>query len=375
MVRLGHVFLATLAEKLQLDSPQVPSVAPNIDSLSSRALPPNLESLARMWRDAQSLGAGSLHQEAQAHNLRLEAGADALVSDFLRGVPSIGLPIRPNSETVPPGASARVSIRLNALTTTKVTEARRLQKLIFTGAIHDAIARVAARYPQHPLAKSYAAFFPVDLRQAIVSTGAATEDQLMFGLYFSGLPICIDGLVPGESDRGKAKSFIEIAREMTAVYNRDLTAFWTSPDGHEISLMELAEPYLQRTTLLFNTPPPKGFPPTQTPELSGLGKVESYLQREYQSTLDPLAPKIEVSDMWIGTEKLDRCVQLHVWSWRDELRLGASLNQSFYEKSSVAVFLNQVVEELTQGLGITVDDDPLVERKNGVNYVRSLITD
>lgn len=104
--------------------------------------------------------------------------------------------------------------------------------------------------------------------------------------------------------------------------------------------------------MLFNTPVPEGLPLNQAPDLSGLGKVEAYLQREYQSPSVSNAPKVEVSDIWIGTERIDRCIQFHVWSWRDELQLGASFNQSFYEKSCVAKFLDEVVQELLQGLDV-----------------------
>lgn len=347
MVRLGHVFLVSLSEMLRLRNADILSPPISIQP-PAQALPPSLEDLARSWRYQKV----ELQAITQEHADRLEAGADALVGEFLRGVPSIGLPARPNSDTTLPGASARVATRLNCSITKEITDARRSKGFSFTGAIHAAIVRVTARYPQHPLAKSYAAFFPVDLRQSIVAAGAASEDDLMFGLYFSGLPICVKGVAQGDSESNTAKNFDEIAREMTAVYNRDLAKFWESPDGHQVSLMELAEPYLQKTTVLFNTPTPEGLPLNQAPDLSGLGKVETYLQREYHSPLDPLAPKVEVLDMWIGTERIDRCIQFHVWSWRDELQLGASFNQSFYEPSSVANILDEIVEELLHGLGV-----------------------
>lgn len=349
MVKLGHVFLTKLTEILgsKLEDGLNGHGA---DSALTQSLPPSLESLAHAWKQKQVTGAQLSKEERDAHSARLEAGADVLVGEFIRGLPSIGLPTRPGSEKVPPGASARVETRLNETQTAKIAEARRVKGISFTGAIHAAIVRVTAQFPQHPCAKSYAAFFPVDLRQSIVAARAASEEQLTFGLYFSGLPICVQGVIPGEE--GKAKTFEEIAHEMTSVYTRDLIAFWTTPDGKQVSLMELAEPYLQRTTVLFNTPVPDGLPPVQAPDLSGLGKVETYLKREYMSISDPLAPKIEVTDVSIGTDRLDRCVQFHVWSWRDELRLGASFNQSFYEKSYVEDLFRKVVDELLKGLGI-----------------------
>lgn len=350
MTKLGHVFLATLAEMLAMKKGRLPSDVSTAGASATQQLPSSLEEVARIWRNKQELDGPTTLEQRKNHSIRLAAGADALVGEFLRGVPSVGLPTRPDSTTTPPGASSRIEIRIDTLTTTKVSEACRVKSFSFTGAVHAAIVCVTAQYPQHSLAKSYAAFFPVDLRRSLISAGAAEEDQLMFGLYFSGLPICVEGVVPEEGEM--AKSFEQVAREMTTVYNKDLTAFWEAPDGHQVSLMELAEPYVQRTTALFDAPVPAGLPPVQTPDLSGLGRVEIYLNNEYQSQSDSLAPKVEVSDMWIGTERLDKCVQFHVWSWRDELRLGASFNESFYEKSAVTNFLGQILEELLNGLDV-----------------------
>ncbi|KAJ4420473.1 hypothetical protein N0V82_004350 [Gnomoniopsis sp. IMI 355080] len=352
IIKLGHVFLTTLAETLQMKAEDFQTIESTKERSSITTLPPNLERLAQIWRQTQGLAAASSQNERQVLTDRLDAGADALVGEFLRGVPSIGLPNLPDTATTLPGASARVETKLDISMTAKITKARRAMNLSFTGAVHAAIVRVTARYPQHPLAKSYAAFFPVDLRQSILAAGAASEEELMFGLYFSGLPVCINGMIPEDDGSGETKGFKEIAREMTAVYSRDLTAFWNAPDGHQVSLMELAEPYLKKTTVLFNTPVPEGLPLTQTPDLSGLGKVETFLQREYQSTSEHHAPKVEVADVWVGTEIINRCVQFHVWSWRDEFRLGVSFNKSFYEKTFVANLLDQVVEELLTGLDV-----------------------
>lgn len=55
-----------------------------------------------------------------AHSLRREAGADALVGDFLRGVPSIGLPAKLHAVAVHPGASARVQTRLDEKVSTSL---------------------------------------------------------------------------------------------------------------------------------------------------------------------------------------------------------------------------------------------------------------
>lgn len=352
VAKLGHVFLSTLVELLGTAADGLP-VAASKHLSPIQQPPPSIEQIAAVWRKPRMVETtASSQDESSAYSLHLEAGADALVGDFLRGMPSIAT--RPDSAAAQPGASARVEIRLNASTTARITEARGQKKLSFTGAVHATIVRVTARYAQHPLAKSYAAFFPVDLRRSVLAAGAASEDDSMIGLYFSGLPVCVEGVVSAQDGKSPAaKDFDEVAREMTAVYWRDLTAFWKAPDEQQISLMELAGPYFQRSTVLFNSPVPEGLPPIQTPYLSGLGKIETYLRRGYQSLSDPLAPIVEVSGVWIATEQINRCVQFHVWSWRDELHLGAAFNQSFYEKAFVAELLGQIVEELLKGLEIS----------------------
>ena len=343
IVMLGHSFMTALATMFRL-GPSAPYLNANLDNLqtsASKPLPPNIEDLAKKESTKDS-------SQQKEFDLRLEAGADALVAEFLRGVPSIGLPTRADSEQLPPGASAHEQICLDVTTTAKVMAARRAKGFSFTGTVHAAIVRVTAQYPQHALSKAYAAFFPVDLRKSIADSNAIAQDELLCGLYFSGLPVCVDGMISDEDVT--AKGFDDVAREMTAVYGRDLTKFWTAPDGQVVSLLDLVEPYLTRTTALFSAPVPEGLPPTQTPDLSSLGKVEAYLQREYES--DTEAPKVEVADMWIATEMLNRSIQFHVWSWKDELNIGASFNQSFYKKDFVVDVLNKVVKELLVGLDI-----------------------
>ena len=350
IVMLCHKFMTALAMELQTGPISIsPGETRHLPApIQSHPLPPNIEDLGRN----RSVGGPHIHEDLE-FNPRLELGADALVAEFLRGVPSIGLPTRANSEQIPPGASARSQIHLDIVTTAEITTACRVQGFSFTGAVHAAIVIVTAQFPQYPLSKAYTAFFPVDLRKFIVATHHTIEDELLCGLYFSGLPICIDGMA-SDREGNAAKGFDQIAREMTAVYRRDLTNFWQAPDGQMISLLELAEPYLTRTTALFGAQVPEGFPPIQTPDLSGLGKVETLMQREYES--GPETPKVELVDIWIATEMINKSIQFHVWSWKDELSIGASYNKSFYEENFVVRVLDLVAKELQTGLGVRKAD-------------------
>jgi hypothetical protein len=50
---------------------------------------------------------------------------------------------------------------------------------------------------------SYAAFVPVDLRRALVETATpeAKAVSKVVGLYFSGLPLCVDDVFTEEFDK------------------------------------------------------------------------------------------------------------------------------------------------------------------------------
>lgn len=270
-------------------------------------------------------------------------------------MPSIGFPSKSGSEAAIPGSSQRVITCLDAGTTTKVAAACRDKGIKVTSAVHAAIVRVTASFPQHPLSKSYAAFVPVDLRRAIARTAAPDAETISksAGVYFSGLPVCVGSVLPGDGDPQKGVE--AIARELGAVYSRDLDEFWAPPGSsiQAISLLDLAEPYVRRTTALFNAPIPEGLPPVQTPDLSSLGKIESYLQREYWIDGDS---KVGVTDFWLGTEMLTRNVQFHVWSWNGTLHLSACFNTSFYEKYFVVGILDKVIQELFLGCGVDEQD-------------------
>ncbi|KAI1215082.1 uncharacterized protein F4807DRAFT_455532 [Annulohypoxylon truncatum] len=135
----------------------------------------------------------------------------------------------------------------SSITTIEVSTACRNRGIKVTSAVHAAIVRVTANFPQHPLSKSYTAFVPVDLRLATART-AASDAKIVSeatGVYFSGLPLCISSVLP--EDGKPREEFEAIARELGAVYARDLNHFWTPPGsaGQTISLLDLVEPYVR----------------------------------------------------------------------------------------------------------------------------------
>ncbi|KAI1383836.1 uncharacterized protein F4822DRAFT_438651 [Hypoxylon trugodes] len=344
MAMLSHDFMVALAAVLRLGhDASLDSLMPGLEH--RHPLAPSLEELALAQSRFPKLPKGE-------ENPILATGADNLVARFLRGVPSIGLPTRPNSEQSNPGASGCAVTHLDAVTTVKIRAACRNKNIKVTSAIHAAIIRVTSTFPQHPLSKSYAAFVPIDLRRALDITASSEVKTLskVVGLYFSGLPVCVDSVLPGATNN--TKTFEDVARDLDAVYGSDILQFW-GPD-HEnterIGLLDLVEPYVRRTTALFGAHIPEGFPPVQTPDLSTLGKVDMYLQKYYDAGEHE---NVEVIDFWLGTEMLNRSVQFHTWSWKDEFNLGACFNLSFYDNEFIIDVLNKVIDGLLVGCGIS----------------------
>ncbi|KAI1159356.1 hypothetical protein F5B18DRAFT_590947 [Nemania serpens] len=342
MALLGHDFMIALASSMrQGHEPLLVARTLGTDGFHSGpvSIPSSLEELARTQSRYPDL-------HGSEENPILAAGADALVAQFLKGIPSIGLPTIADSETVVPSWSDRTARALDADTTARISSACRNMGFTVTSAVHAAIVSTAASFPQHPLAKSYAAFVPVDLRQTL--GGSANQT---IGLYFSGLPVYIDSSLFQQG----AASFELIARHLGSVYSRDLVHFWrpsgSGSEGEYLSLLDLVEPYVRRTTMLFNAPVPENLPSIQTPDLSSLGKLERYIQPEYH--LEDSEEAVQVVGVWMGTEMLNRSIQFHVWSWKGSLNLAASFNTSFYEKKFVAGVVDLIIKDLLAGCKVS----------------------
>lgn len=332
LLMLAHSFLSSLASVLRhglncdLDS---------YDGLVGSGL---------LTRSLDDVADAYTNEDSTPENVK--AAADGLVGEFVQGVPSIGLPTLPDSETVPPGDTAREALRIDALTTAAIAAACRARKISVNSAVHAAVIRVTATYPQHPLAKHFAAFFPVDMRRRLPKPYDGPDYAV--GSFSSGLPVCVHDVL-GDDARGSGpKSFGEIVQQLALVYATDLLRFTTDDEGNPVSMLKVVAPYVRRTTKLFSAPLPPGLPQIQNPDVSSLGKVEAYIQRSYGGDEEGF----EVVDVWLGTQILSRSVQCHVWGFRDELNIAGCFNVSFYEVDFVKEFLEKVESELLTGLGI-----------------------
>lgn len=327
MLMLGHSFMEALASVLSLGL-NVP-----LESYTSPAArgvhTPSLDDVGNSYVDEAT---------TPAH---LIAAADGIVGQAVRGAPSIALPTRQGSETAIPGDSGRETITLSTASTAAVVAACKARAVSVPSAVHAAVIRVAATYAQHPLAKCYMSFFPIDLRRLLPQPAYSAEYAV--GVFVSGLAVCVADVA--------AKSFDEVLAELAAAYGQDFTQLTTDADGRPVGMVEVAAPLVRRTTILHTTPPPSELPPTQNPDLSSLGVVEKYIQREYAYT-NANDGVVEVAGMWMGTQMLPRTLQCHLWTFRDQMTLQGSFNTSYYDGDFVRDVLRKMEAELLHGLGI-----------------------
>ncbi|KAJ3459179.1 hypothetical protein MRS44_015252 [Fusarium solani] len=319
MLMLANSFMSNLAEILRHDRNNPTIQGP---------LTPSLDSIVGSYLDEETTP------------MYLRSTADTLVAEFVRGVPSIGLPTITGSLTAVPGPTGRQAYSFDINTTKTIVSACKKRDLSVSSAVHAALVRATATYPQHQLAKSYAAFFPTDLRPYLSSP--YNEEAFAVGMFCSGLPVTVPNVL--------GLSFDTIAEILNDVYRRDLTRMCADDEGKPQGMLDLMAPYVRRTTKLFNTPPPPELPPVENPDLSSFGKVEQYLQHEYafgQGGED----KVEVDGFWIGTETLARSLQCHVWTFKDQLTIQGCFNTSFYDREFVCEVLEKMKAELIEGLG------------------------
>ncbi|TGJ87741.1 hypothetical protein E0Z10_g1064 [Xylaria hypoxylon] len=336
-VLLTDLFMSTLADIVQrgVDAPLDNSL---VQQTLDVPITPGLEDLIRKYvKDPPS--------EA--------AEADILMHTYTDGGKSIAIPTRPGSDGALAGPSARAAIRMSPESSAELTQACRTHGVSVTSALNAAIIRATARYPQDAEADSYVIFAPVDLRGPLIAAGSQ-ECLQPVGVYVSGLPLRIGGVVEhletGESVPGK--SFDALADELSAFYSQDLMQYRRPGDtsGKTVSLLQIAEPYLERMTELFDGFPAPGCPYPKTPVISSLGKMDGLIKRDYTGDSKDGASGLRVTDFWVGIENMTPMITFHPWSWGDELTLSAAWNESFYSNEIAVDALEKIMKELGEGL-------------------------
>ncbi|ROV87530.1 hypothetical protein VMCG_10686 [Cytospora schulzeri] len=251
--------------------------------------------------------------------------ADNLLATILKGAPSIGLPLSPGAEKALPGPSSRVWVTLDKGITQKIVTACKTLGIQVTSAVHAAIVQAVSEHTQHPLAKHFCITAAIDLRRRLPGEDNRNRPELAAGMFVS------PGLVFIEEPAAKGKGFDAIAREFNRTYAADMSRLYDAGDGETVSVFEATAPFARRIIPLLQMPQPEGLPPQNTPHLSSIGVIETYLKREYMVDSEKCTT-LAVEDVWMGSEMITPAVCCHVWTWRDELTLAAVFNTAFYQE-------------------------------------------
>ncbi|RFN52837.1 hypothetical protein FIE12Z_2850 [Fusarium flagelliforme] len=274
----------------------------------------------------------------------LRKAADTMYTDMLAGAPSVVLPPREGSDEAIPGDSTRATLHFGREATSQLLAASKARGITISLATHAAIIRCSARYPQHPLCKSYGRFAPVDIRKDFPSP--YNTPQYSIGEYCAAFPVIVLDVVD------ENKTFDEVCEELQKSYGRARNSGFEDDKGQPVATADLGAPFIRRIIDLVNTAPPPDMPTVQAVDFASMGLVEKVLDRTYPVSGRSNQGEVVVEDFWLGTQTIAKAVQCHGWTFRDQFVLTASWNKSYYDKVFIENFLKEVKKEMIRGLEV-----------------------
>ncbi|KAK0386144.1 hypothetical protein NLU13_5981 [Sarocladium strictum] len=271
---------------------------------------------------------------------RLREAADAMIDAFLQGMPGVGPPLK-SGEGAIPGTTFRRELVLDEPTTKSVIEACKKNDYSVSAMVQTAMLRVLGSYQQHPAAKHYSIFIPVDLRKLLPAPHDGTSHA--GGTRLSGWPLLVENVAD--------KSFADMAPAINQAYRTDFSRVMKDDEGNDLSLVQYTAPYARRVLGLYTATPPAGMPPRTTPCVSSLGMVEKYIQAEYD--VGGGGRTLGVRSFFLSLEMLGPDQYIHVWTFRGKLHLQMSANSTHYDADFLDDELESIKRELVRGLGVT----------------------
>ncbi|KAL7952577.1 hypothetical protein V8C34DRAFT_299030 [Trichoderma compactum] len=272
----------------------------------------------------------------------MKKAADTMFSEMMAGAPSVALPIREGSDQAVPGDSVRGSLNFGKEKTAQLLAGCKAKGITLALATHAALILCSARYPQHPLCKSYGRFAPVDIRNTFPPP--YNTPQYSIGEFCAAFPVIVLDVV------GENKSFDQICEELQKSYKGAKNLGFKDDEGQPVSTAALGAAFIRRVIGLIYAPVPPDMPTTQAVDFSSLGLVEKLLDREYPVGVGQ--EKVVVEDFWLSSQTILKAVQCHAWTFRDQFILQASWNRSYYDELFIAKYLEEVRDQLFKGVGI-----------------------
>lgn len=253
--------------------------------------------------------------------------AQEAVETFAHAQGAVGIPYTGDATTIPTGTRA-AELTFTPATTAAALSATKARGLGITAATHASVAAVNFRHaiPEHRAqGRHYTSTIRHTLRPYMPQpysgpAGAAT-------LFTTGWMYRVDA----------SSTWEENARKYHAEYRRGLN------EEYVLAHREYATMLVK---LLRNLPAPDE-PPSDV-DISSLGVLEKYLQREYGS------PESGFSILYagLGVEMLARQGVVYVWTFRDQLTLRVVFNEAYHTEEQMEEFLRDVKADLLRELGV-----------------------
>ncbi|KAL4879085.1 hypothetical protein BJY04DRAFT_229431 [Aspergillus karnatakaensis] len=251
--------------------------------------------------------------------------ADELLATFLKGQPSIGLPIAPERKAALPGTTRRTELRVPAEVATALRQACREQGITLTTTLHaSAIVETAHANPTNSdSASRYISWLAFNVRKYC----PPPFDGPIHGpsLRLVGLPINVNARAPWN----------ELVRVIQPLYRQS----W---DLKTSDMLFVRVPFVEKATAMFQTPLPADTPLPTEPNINSLGAMEAQIKAQYGI--------FKVRDMTFMVHMVSQQLYVHCWSWKDVLYISASYNESYYEPVEVERWLTAVKENLVANL-------------------------
>ncbi|KAJ5946529.1 hypothetical protein N7454_003368 [Penicillium verhagenii] len=250
--------------------------------------------------------------------------ADELRFKLLDGQPSIGLQ-PPGDQSALPGDTIRTELVVPAKEAIALRAAARAQGISMTAAIHtSAVIETARANPNSP-AKRFVSLAPYDVRKYCPEPFNGPRHAA--SIRVTALPLNVDARA----------SWHDLAPVVYKIYRET----W---DMDKSDMMFVRVPYIEKGRALFE-PMPAGTPrppPATEPNVNSLGVLDDYVRHQYSDFV--------VKNIFFTFYMLSQQVYIHCWSWRGDLHISASYNESYYTPEYVAKFLKALKDNLVDNL-------------------------
>ncbi|GKZ16802.1 hypothetical protein AbraIFM66951_006291 [Aspergillus brasiliensis] len=256
-----------------------------------------------------------------------KAIAREAVGTFAHTQGAIGI-LYTGDATTAPACTRAAELTFTPATTAAALAAAKARGLGITAATHASIAAVNFRHaiPEHrDQRRHYTSTIRYALRPYLPEpysgpAGAAT-------LFTTGWMYRVD----------PSDTWEEMARKYHAEYRKGISKEYVQAHGEYATML---------VELLRNMPAPAE-PPSDV-DISSLGVLEKYLQREYGSPESGFS----IVSAGLGLEMLSRQGVVYVWTFRDQLTLRVVFNEAFHTEEQMGEFLGDVKADLLRELGV-----------------------